>query len=363
MAERAVVSRIPKSNRHVKESWHPMTPHAAEVRGPGEILQLTMAFYGSRALISAVELDIFTLLAEKPMTTGELCDRAGIHSRGASDFLDALVALGLLERDGDGVYSNGPTADRYLDRRKPEYVGGYTRLADTKLLPVWTRLTDALRTGEKQVPSQGGFFGGYQDPEAARNFLGAMDAVNSGVGRSLSGALNWQEYESFVDLGGARGNLAAHLRKAHPHLDATCFDLPQMEPFFHEHMKVLGTVDQVRFTAGDFFEDVLPRADVFVVGHILHYFGLRQREDLLARIFGALNPGGVVLVYDRMIDNDRRGAPLSLLGSLNMLLTSTDGREYTPTECTQWLSGAGYTDLRTTAVSRPDTLVIGHKPR
>ncbi|WP_371657980.1 methyltransferase [Streptomyces sp. NBC_00280] len=340
-----------------------MAPHATENPGPGEILQLTMAFYGSRALISAVELDIFTLLAEKPMPVSELCERAGMHPRGAHDFLDALVALGLLERDADDGYYNSPAADRYLDRRKPGYVGGYTRLADTKLLPVWTRLTDALRTGEKQVPSQGGFFGGYADPDATRNFLGAMDAVNSGVGRSLSEALNWQEYDSFVDLGGARGNLAAHLRQSHPHLDATCFDLAQMEPFFQEHMKSLDIADQVRFIAGDFFEDPLPQADVFVVGHILHYFGLRQREDLLARIFGALNPGGVVLVYDRMINNDRRGASLSLLGSLNMLLTSADGREYTPAECTQWLSGAGFTHLRNTAVSRPDTLVIGHKPR
>ncbi|MFG2120876.1 methyltransferase [Streptomyces sp. NPDC048710] len=339
-----------------------MTPHT-EVRGPGEILQLTMAFYGSRALISAVELDLFTLLTEKPMTVGELCDRAGMHPRGARDFLDALVALGLLERAGYETYGNSPVAARYLDRRRPGYVGGYTRLADTKLFPVWARLTDALRTGEKQVPSQGGFFGGYADPEAARSFLGAMDAVNSGVGHALAGALDWKEHSAFVDLGGARGNLASHLYRAHPHLHATCFDLPEMEQFFQEHMKSLDMTGQVHFVAGDFFKDALPEADVFVVGHILHYFGLRQREDLLARIHEALTPGGVVLVYDRMIDNDRRSAALSLLGSLNMLLTSDEGREYTPAECTRWLSDSGFTDIRTTAVSGPDTLAIGHKHR
>ncbi|MFE8993829.1 methyltransferase [Streptomyces collinus] len=339
-----------------------MTPHT-EVRGPGDILQLTMAFYGSRALISAVELDLFTLLAGKPLPFEELCDRAGIHPRGARDFLDALVALGLLDREGEEIYRNSPVADRYLDRRKPGYVGGYTRLADTKLFPVWARLTDALRTGEKQVPSQGGFFGGYADPEAARGFLGAMDAVNGGVGHSLASALDWTEYSSFVDLGGARGNLAANLHGAHPHLQATCFDLPEMEPFFQEHMKSLETTDHVRFVGGDFFTDALPRADVFIVGHILHYFGLRQREALVARIHQALAPGGVVLVYDRMIDDDRRNAALSLLGSLNMLLTSDEGREYTPAECVRWLSGAGFTDIRTTAVSGPDTLAIGRKPR
>ncbi|MFF7891592.1 methyltransferase [Streptomyces sp. NPDC007907] len=339
-----------------------MAPHT-HVRGPGEILQLTMAFYGSRALISAVELDLFTLLADKPLPLGELCDRAGIHLRGARDFLDALVALGLLEREGEEVYRNSPAADRYLDRRKPGYVGGYARLADTKLFPVWARLTDALRTGEKQVLSQGGFFGGYADPDAARGFLGAMDAVNSGVGHSLAGALDWGRYSSFVDLGGARGNLAAHLHRTHPHLRATCFDLPEMEPFFQEHMKSLKTTDHVRFVAGDFFTDALPRADVFIVGHILHYFGPGQREALVARIHRTLPPGGVVLVYDRMIDDDRRSAGLSLLGSLNMLLTSDEGREYTPAECVRWLSDAGFTDVRTTAVSGPDTLAIGRKPQ
>ncbi|QHC28698.1 methyltransferase [Streptomyces sp. HF10] len=339
-----------------------MTPHA-EVRGPGEILQLTMAFYGSRALISAVELDLFTLLAEKPLDINELCDRAGMHPRGARDFLDALVALGLLEREDDGRYGNSPAAARHLDRREPGYVGGYTRLADTKLFPVWARLTDALRTGEKQVPSQGSFFGGYADPEAARGFLGAMDAVNTGVGHALAEALDWKEHSSFVDLGGARGNLAARLHQAHPHLHATCFDLPEMEQFFREHMRSLDLTDQVRFVAGDFFEDALPKADVFVVGHILHFFGLRERLDLLTRIHRALTPGGVVLVYDRMIDDDRRSAALSLLGSLNMLLTSDEGREYTPAECARWLSGSGFTDIRTTAVSGPDTLAIGRKPR
>ncbi|KNB53421.1 methyltransferase [Streptomyces caatingaensis] len=338
------------------------TENRTDVRGPGEILQLTMAFYGSRALISAVELDVFTLLAEKPMNAEELCGAAGIHPRGAADFLDALVSLGLLGRE-DGVYRNSPEADRYLDRRKPGYVGGYARLADTKLFPVWQNLTEALRTGTKQVPSRGSFFGGYDDPEAARGFLGAMDAVNSGVARSLAEVVDWARYGSFADLGGARGNLAATLRRAHPHLTATCFDLPQMEPFFREHLDALGMAGQVDFAAGDFFRDELPRTDVFVIGHILHYFDAGQRRDLLARVFEALNPGGAVLVYDRMIDDERKGAPLSLLGSLNMLLTSDGGREYTPSECREWLAAAGFTEVDTVPVSRPDTLAIGRKPR
>ncbi|MFE2108315.1 methyltransferase [Kitasatospora sp. NPDC059463] len=337
-------------------------PSSGTAGGPGGILRLIMAFYGSRAVISAVELDLFTVLADGPLTGPDLCRSVDLHPRAAADFLDALVALGLLEREQE-TYRNSPEAARFLDRRKPGYVGGYARLADANLLPLWSRLTEALRTGEPQVPTDTGFFDRYSDKEAARGFLGAMDAVNSGVALRLAEAFDWSRHSSFTDLGGARGNLAATLLREHPHLDAVCFDLPEMEPFFDEHLDALGargTPARVRFRAGDFFSTPLPESEVFVVGHILHFLGLEQRLELLARIRRALRPGGAVLVYDRMIDDDRRGPALSLLGSLNMLLTSTGGREYTPAECRQWLLDAGFESLRTVALGGPDTLVVGH---
>ncbi|WP_158884894.1 methyltransferase [Amycolatopsis anabasis] len=328
--------------------------------GPGEILRLTMAFYGSRALISAVELDLFSALARGPMTSAQVCAAVGVHPRGATDFLDALVSLGLLDREGDR-YHNSPAADRYLDRRKPGYVGGYAHLADAMLFPVWANLTEALRTGKAQVPSEGGFFDGYGDDQATRSFLGAMDAVNGGVAHRLATGFDWRRYSSFVDLGGARGNLAATLIRHHPDLEAICFDLPQLEPFFTEHQAALGAAPSPRFVAGDFFTDPLPPADVFIVGHVLHYFDLQQRQRLLARILEAVRPGGAVLVYDRMIDDERRVRTLSLLGSLNMLLTSPGGREYTPSECRTWLLEAGFTRIAVQDVGPPDTLVLGYK--
>ncbi|MFE2728949.1 methyltransferase [Kitasatospora sp. NPDC059327] len=339
-------------------------PASGTVGGPGEILRLTMAFYGSRVLISAVELDLFTVLADGSLTGPELCRSVGLHPRGASDFLDSLVALGLLERDQEQeTYRNSPAAARYLDRRKPGYVGGYAGLADARLMPLWSHLTEALRTGEPQVPAHTGFFDGYSDKEAARSFLGAMDAVNSGVAVRLAKAFDWSRYTSLVDLGGARGNLATTLLREHPHLRAVCFDLPEMKPFFNEHLETLeasGTSARVRFEAGDFFTTPLPEGDVFVVGHILHFLSLEQRRELLSRIRRALRPGGAVLVYDRMIDDDRRGPALSLLGSLNMLLTSSGGREYTPAECHQWLIDAGFESVRTMPLGQPDTLAVGH---
>jgi hypothetical protein len=337
-----------------------MQQRVTEGTSPGQILQLVMAFYGSRALVSAVELDLFTTLADGPMDSAAICERAGIHARAARDFLDALVSLGLLERDGER-YRNTASAAEYLDRRRPTYIGGYAQMAGHLLMPVWGKLTEAIRTGEPQVPTGGGFFDGYRHEDEVRSFLGAMDAINGGVGADVAREFDWTACTSFVDLGGARGNLAARLVTEHPHLSGVCFDLPQIEPFFREHAEKLGVAGRIEFTSGDFFVDALPTADAFVLGHILHYYDQQQREALLKKVFDATNPGGAVLVYDRMVDDDRLGSPLSLLGSLNMLLTSDGGREYTPTECRQWLAAAGFQAAGGTRVGETDTLVIGRK--
>ena len=334
-----------------------MTPNST---GPGRILEQIMAFYGSRVVISAVELGLFTSLAGKSMTCEQISAEIGLHARGARDFLDALVSLGLLDR-ADGSYRNSPDSELHLVVGEPGYVGGYARMADSMLFDVWSKLTEALRTGREQVPSDRGIFDGYRDAQVTRGFLGAMDAVNSGVGAALVGAFPWDRYSSFVDLGGARGNLAATLVRAHPHLDATCFDLQPVERFFDEHVDKLGLADRIRFVAGDFFADPLPVVDVVVVGHVLHYFDLPLREALLARVHESLKPGGAVVLYDRMIDAERRTRSLSLLGSVNMLLTSPGGREYTPVEAREWLVAAGFGTVEIADVCYPDTLVVGYK--
>ncbi|WP_181763842.1 methyltransferase [Streptomyces albidus (ex Kaewkla and Franco 2022)] len=328
---------------------------------PAPVLQLTMAFYGSQALVSAVELDVFTQLADEPLPLEEAERALGIDPRGARDFLDALVALDLLDRDESG-YRSSTVARRYLDRREPTYVGGYAMMAKHYLMPMWGKLTDAVRTGAPQVPTGGGFFDGYQDPNAARPFLGAMDAVNAQVSRELTELVDWERYTSFVDVGGARGNLAATLVNRYPDLGGTVFDLPQIEPFFQEHVEALGVADRVGFRAGDFFDDPLPQADVHILGHILHYYGAKERRQILESVYESANPGGGIVVYDRMIDDERSERALSLLGSLNMLLTSDGGREYTLGECHDWLREAGFEVQMSEPVGGMDVLVFATKP-
>jgi 8-O-methyltransferase len=322
-----------------------------------------MAFYGSRAVVSAVELDLFTRLADAPADAPALCADLGLHPRGAADFLDALVALDLLERDDDERYRPTPAAAEHLDSRRPGYVGGYARLAGTALYPLWGGLTEALRTGRPGVPEDAGFLQDYRDEDLADRFLSAMDAVNSEVAAAIVERVDWSAHRTFTDVGGARGNLAAALVRAHPHLTGVCADLPRVRPLFDRHMARTGTADRVAFHGGDVFAGPLPAADAVVLGHMLHYFDDERRRRLVEAAAAAVPEGGTVLVYDRMIDPGRRGPALSLLGSLNMLLTSSGGREYTVAECRAWLSGAGLRVVDVRPAGALDTLAVARRER
>lgn len=335
-------------------------PHATETSTPraDDILLLGQQHWAAKTLLSAVELGLFTALAERPGTEPEIRERLSLHPRPARDFLDSLVGLGLLERDGDR-YRNSAAADLYLDERKPTYRGGFLRMFGWQF-SLWGRLTDLLRTGKAQTRGNTTFDTYYTNPDAVRQFMSAMDGANALVGPALAESFDWRGYASFVDVGGARGNLAAAVVKAHPHLAGSTMDLPPVEPFFHEHVAQLSLQGRLRFHAGDFFAEPLPAADVLIFGHVLHDWDDEQRVLLLRKAYEALPAGGAVLVYDCLIDDDRRD-PANLLLSLNMQLVTDGGSEYTAADCRGWLRTAGFARTETRPLTTADTLVIGYK--
>jgi len=342
-----------------------MTVHAngPAPANPLGILRLGTAFWGSKTLLSAVELGLFTSLAKAPASEPELRERLGLHPRSSRDFLDALVALRMLDRQGDR-YANTAETDLFLDRAKPSYLGGFLEMANDRLFPFWARLTDALRTGRPQNEARDGgdFFAAlYADPARLREFMAAMDAASGLMGTALARAFPWAEVASFVDVGGARGGVSAHLLRAHPHLSAGCFDLPPVEPVFAEHMQLLGLADKIRFHAGDFFTDALPEADVLIMGHVLHDWDLAEKQTLIKKAYDAIRPGGALLVYDAMVDDERRENVFGLLLSLNMLIETEGGFEYTAGNCTSWMRAAGFTRVAAAPLTPTDTVVIGRK--
>ncbi|POX50069.1 methyltransferase [Streptomyces sp. Ru72] len=329
---------------------------------PGPLIKLTIADCAAKALHSGVTLGVFGALADGPLDAAAVADRTATHHRMLPDFLDALAGLGLLERR-DGRYRNSELAQTYLVPDSASYLGGFIELTNETLYGTWGRLTEALRSGEAQHldPDKGGFVGDrHKDPAKMKRFLAGLDAYSDRMGTELARRVDWSRYTSLTDLGGARGNMAAVIAQAHPHLTATCFDLERTRPLFTEHMAGLGIGDRVAFVGGDFFTDPLPDSDVIVLGHILHGFDTEKRLALLRRVHDAVRPGGTVLVYDRMID-DARSDPERLLSSLHMRLVSPDGSEYRIADCRSWLREAGFADGTAEPLLGTHTLVKAHK--
>jgi len=327
-------------------------------------MQLGMGFWASKTLLSAVELGVFSILADAPADLPTLQEKLALHRRSARDFLDALVALKLLERE-NGIYRNTADTDLFLDRAKPSYIGGILEMANARLYGFWGSLTEAVRTGELQNESKGGgenvFEALYADPDRLRGFLRAMSGVSAGAAHAIAGNFPWRDYETFMDLGAAQGMLPATLARAHPHLTGIGFDLAPVKPVFEEFITGSGVEDRVRFQGGNFFEDPLPKVDVIVMGHILHDWDLARKKLLLGKAFDALSKGGAVIVYDAIIDDDRRKNAFGLMMSLNMLIETTGGFDYTGEDCQAWMREAGFSKTWVEPLVGPDSMVVGLK--
>jgi hypothetical protein len=330
---------------------------------PDKILQLGLGFWASKTLLSAVELGLFTELAKGSLDANTLADRLGVHPRAARDFFDALVALHMLERDGD-AYSNTAEADLFLDREKPAYVGGLLEMANHRLYPFWGSLTEALHTGKPQNEAKqgGNFFAAlYADKGRLRDFLKGMTGLSMGAAMAIADKFPWGDYSTFVDVGTAQGGLAVQVALTHPHIRGGGFDLPSIQPVFEEYVNSHGLGDRLRFYPGDFFKDPLPGVDVIVLGHILHDWNLEDKRTLLSRAYEAIPKGGAVIVYDAIIDDDRKENAFGLLMSLNMLIETPEGFDYTGADCVSWMREAGFRETRVEHLVGPDSMVIGIK--
>jgi hypothetical protein len=334
-----------------------------EKLSPEKILQLGMGFWSAKTLLSAVELGVFDALAEGAADLETLRRKLGLHERSARDFFDALVALGMLERD-DGLYRNTPETDAFLVRAKPSYVGGILEMSNARLYRIWGFLTDALKTGQRQSEKRedDDFFGAlYADPDRLRGFLSAMSGISAGAAKAIGEKFPWKNYSSFIDVGAAQGRVPVTLAQMHPHLKGAGFDLPAVKPIFEEFVSKHGLSERVKFYSGDFFKDPVPKADVIVMGHILHDWNLAQKRSLLAKAYEALPKGGAVIVYDAIIDDERRKNAFGLLMSLNMLIETTGGFDYTGAECQDWMRDAGFSQTRVEHLLGGDSMVVGTK--
>ena len=330
---------------------------------PDDIFKLGLGFMASKTLLSAIELGLFTELAKGPRDADALRVYMGLHARSNADFLDTLVALGMLERKG-GKYKNTPSTNAFLDKSKPSYMGGILEMANARLYGFWGSLTEGLRTGQAQNEAKHGgnlFEAIYSDPAKLKGFLQAMTGLSTGSGIAIAQKFPWKNYKTFIDVGGAQGGVPVQIALKHKKLQGGNFDLPVVGPIFEEYVRTFKLENRLKFHPGDFFKDPLPSADVIIMGHILHDWNLEEKKALIAKVYSTLPKGGAYIIHEAMIDDDRRKNSFGLLMSLNMLIETPGGFDYTGADCQKWLKEAGFKKTKVVPLTGPDSMVVGIK--
>ena len=336
---------------------------------PDHILQIGMGFFASKTLLSAVELELFTLVSGPGLTGADIAGKLDLHERSRYDFLDALVALGLLARAGasgpEAVYSNTPDGAIFLDKGSPAYLGGILEMANARLYGFWGALTEALHTGEPQNEMKTGaaglFEGLYADPELLTVFLDGMQGIQIGPFTALCANLDLSGAATFCDIGGANGLLSAMVASANPHLTGSSFDLPPVQPVAAAHLAQLGVADRVTAVVGDFFADDFPPADVYFMGNILHDWDEAEKQSLIAKAHAGLPSGGMLVTIEAIIDDDRRENAFGLLMSLNMLIELKGGFDYSGAQFDGWARAAGFERTEVVHLAGPSSMAIAHK--
>jgi acetylserotonin N-methyltransferase len=303
---------------------------------PKNILELIDAFRRSKTMFAAVKLGLFE--GERPADCKQL-----------PRLLDACVALGLLEKDGD-VYVNTAEADQYLRSDGPDSLTGYIHYSNEALYPMWAHLEDAVREGtprwKQTFGTQGGIFSGFfRTEESKREFLKGMHGFGRISSPAVAAAFDLSQFRRLIDLGGASGHLAQAVRERYPRIEAVVFDLPEVAELYPGAL------------AGDFFTDPLPQADLYSLGRILHDWSDEQIRPLLAKIHAALPEGGGLLIAEKLLSPDNLSAHLQ---SLNMLI-GTEGRERSAAEYEALLGDAEFSQVESRVTGAPLDAVLAVK--
>jgi O-methyltransferase domain/Dimerisation domain len=335
---------------------------------PSHIMQVGMGFWPSKTVLSAVELGLFTELGSESMTGEEIGERLGLHPRAIYDFLDTLVALRFLERDGDGPdgrYRNTSDTAVFLDRNSPAYIGGILEMSNARLYRFWGDLTEALQTGQPQNEVKhtgtGMFEELYSDPARLEQFMGAMAGISLGNFQALADKFDFSKYETVCDVGGATGQLCSILATRHPHLRCISYDLPVVAPIADRAIAAAGLTDRVSTASGDFFTDPIPKADVVTMGLILHDWNLERKMHLIRSAYEALPDGGAFIVIENIIDDARRENAFGLMMSLNMLIEFGDAFDFTGSDFAGWCKEAGFRDVEIVPLTGPASAGIAYK--
>jgi predicted O-methyltransferase YrrM len=324
---------------------------------PLDVLQHARGFMTSRAILTAAELDLFTRLDQEAATAGELAATLQLDQRALTRLLDFLVTLGLFQKQSAAyrVTENGA----HFSARHP--TSALAMLQHLNMLwDNWSYLTATVRDGNN--PARRTVIGTASE-EDARSFIGAMHAIARRVAADIAAACDAQQFKRLLDIGGGSGAYTIAFLQKNPHLHAVLFDLPNVVPMAQQNIVSEGLQDRVTFAQGDFGKDELPGGcDLALLSAIIHQNGPQENIELYAKVHRALEPGGVLLIRDHIMDESRTKPPEGALFALNMLVNTSAGDTYTFGEVEEPLRQAGFSQVRLLRFGeRMDCLVEARK--
>jgi hypothetical protein len=339
-----------------------------ETLSAARLMEVGMAFWPAKVLLSALEVGLFTKLGANAMTGRELQLALNLHPRANPDFFDTLLALKFLERDGDGPqarYRNTAETALFLDRNSPEFMGGFLEMSNARLYRFWGDLTEGLRTGKPQneIKHTGSsmFAELYSKPERLEQFMDAMSGISAGNFQAFADKFDFSRYHTVCDVGGATGQLSMLVASRHPHLKCVSADLPAATRIAERKIAAAGLSDRVAAKAVDFFADPLPNADVITMGMILHDWNLEKKVHLIRAAYDALPPGGAFVVIENLIDDARRENAFGLMMSLNMLIEFGDAFDFTAADFFRWCREVGFTKTEVIHLAGPASAGVAYK--
>ena len=335
---------------------------------PSKIMHIGMGFWASKALLTAVNMQLFTHLSGGELSGREIQNKLGLHDRSLFDFLDTLVALGFLTRTGikdNALYSNSDDTDLFLDQNKLSYIGGILEMSNNRLYPFWNNLEDGLKTGKPQNETKNGdkplFEAIYANEDRLREFIHGMGGVQAGNFMQLAHEFDFSKYQTLCDIGGSGANLSIHVAKNNEHMKCISFDLPPVGPIAQENVNSLGLNDRIEVVSGDFFIDDFPKADVITMGNILHDWGVDDKLMLIKKAYEALPDGGALIVIENIIDDERNKNAFGLMMSLNMAIETDQGFDFTASDFNQWAKETGFSQTTVMPLTGPSSAVIAIK--
>ena len=337
---------------------------------PERIMQIGSGFWASKILLTAVNFQLFTRLAEKKsMSAADVKNALELKctDRHLFDFLDALTGLGFLNREGileSALYSNNTDTDFFLDKNKPSYIGGMLEMMNNRLFQFWGNLDEGLKTGLPQNEAKKGedFFGLiYQDPNKLKAFVNAMSGIQLGNFMAFAQNFDFSKYRTLTDIGGSAGLLSVMVAKHQSHMNCITFDLPPVEAIANGTIQQFQLGARVKSESGDFFKDAFPKSDVIVMGNILHDWDEENKLNLLRKAYEALPDGGAFAAIENVIDDERKQNVFGLMMSLNMLIETGSGFDYTFHDFNKWALKAGFKSTSLLPLAGPASAAIAYK--